>query len=425
VPAELVTVQGEPVRYEEAGVARMKILIVSNLYYPNIFGGAERSAQNTAESLVACGHEVVVATLNPKGRYETTEVKGVRVHYLPNRNIYFFGAPKRRRAAAKILWHGLDTYNPVMASLLGDTLDAERPDVVNTHNLAGFSVSAWHTVKKRRLPLVHSIHDLSLLCPRSMFSRGKLCQTQCTACRIYSWPKMQLSGLVDVVTAASRKVLDRHYRYGSFPQSEKIVVYSAFGPTQTNGAHNWESNGTLKFGYLGRLHPSKGIDLLIRSFLELPDGEAKLLMAGKGSPEYEDHLRRLINGHPAIQMLGFVASSEFLSQVDVSVVPSLCYDCAPLAILESMAHHRPLIGARRGGIPELMGEGTGWVFDPDDPGALVRTMRRALESRKELATIGDRAAERARQFSLETMMKGYIQAYANAIDRNNKNSGKH
>jgi glycosyltransferase involved in cell wall biosynthesis len=400
---------------------RMKILIVSNLYYPNIVGGAEAATQKAAESMASCCREVAIATLNPQRRYEVGEVNGVRVHYLPVWNIYFFGLPKNRRAVTKVLWHGMDAYNPLMAASLGRILDAERPDVVHTHNITGFSTSVWRAVKKRRLPLVHTVHDLGLLCPRGMFRDGKLCTTLCTACRVHSLPRRRLSRFVDVVTAVSRTVLDRCCRYGFFPESEKVVVYNSFEPEPDNGVQQDGRNGTLRFGYLGRLYPPKGADALVRSFLKLPDGRAELLIAGRGTSEYEADLRRLIGGRSTVRMLGFVAPSDFFSQVDVLVVPSLCHDAAPGAVLESMGHRVPLIASCRGGISELMGEGSGWVFDPGEPGALTRALQHAINSREELAAMGDRCAERARHFSLEATVHGYLQAYADAIDKNNKN----
>lgn len=395
----------------------MKILIVNNLYHPNIVGGAEKSAQSLAEALTTRGHEVVLATLNPEKRYEVAEVNGVRVYYLPLRNLYFPNT-HARPTPIKAVWHAVDSYNPFMAAALGAVLDRERPDVVNTHNICGFSASVWSAVKKRHLPLVHTLRDHYLLCSRSMmFHDDKACANLCTACRVYSQPRRSLSDLVDVVTGVSRTILERHIQYGCFSESEKMVVYNAFEPPSGNGVYAGR-NGHLRFGYLGRLHSSKGVDLLIRSFLELPAGKAELLIAGRGTPEYEEELKRLINGIPTIKMLGFVSPSDLLSEVDVTVVPSLCHDCAPRSVLESMAYHLPVIGSCRGGIPELMGEGAGWAFEPDEPGALTQAMHRVIESRAELKGMSERAVERSKQFSAEAMVNGYLKAYADAIQKN-------
>ncbi len=395
----------------------MKILIVSNLYHPNIIGGAEKSAQALAEALAARGHEAVVATLNPEKRYEVAEVSGVRVHYLPVRNLYFPGAPGKP-TPVKAIWHAVDSFNPFMAASLGAVLDREQPDVVNTHNICGFSASVWRAISRRHLPLVHTLRDHYLLCSRStMFHNGMVCSSPCRACRVYSQPRRSLSNLVDVVTGTSRTILERHIQYGCFSKTEKMVVYNAVESTVGNGALKAAKNGVLRFGYLGRLDPSKGVDLLVRSFLELPAADAELLIAGRGDLGYEDSLQKLVNGHPAIRMLGFVPPADLLSKVDVMVVPSLCHDCAPRSVLEGMTCQLPVIGSCRGGIPELMGEGTGWVFDPDEPGALNRVMEQAIQSRHELASMSGLAVRRASQFSTHLMVDGYLQAFSTAIDK--------
>lgn len=399
----------------------MKVLIVSNLlYHPGVFGGAEMAARELVERLVANGHEVVVATLNPRPRHEVAEIDGVRVHYLPNRNIYLYGPPKRRHVATSALWHALDTYNPLMAISLGRVLDAERPDVVNTHNIAGFSVAAWHAVKKRRLPLVHKICDYYVLCPRGMFRNRRSCQEVCRVCRVGGRPRRRLSNMVDVVIGVSRSALETHCRNDCFTHSEKMVVYTACSVRRTIRTRVADGNPIIRFGFLGKLQPSKGIDLLIRSFLELPAGSAELFIAGRGTADYENHLKRSTSGHPGVRWLGFTSPEDLLQRVDVLVVPSLWEEPAARVVREGMAHGVPLIGSCRGGTPEQMGDGTGWVFDPEVPGMLTRAMQCAIDSRDELAAMGERACERARNFSTEAMVQGYLQAYSLAIEKSTK-----
>jgi glycosyltransferase involved in cell wall biosynthesis len=392
----------------------MKILIVSNLYYPNGIGGAEKVAQNLAEGLLARGHEAVVVTLNPEKVHNVDEVNGVRVHRLPVRNFYFpnqAGVP----APAKILWHALDSYNPFMAASLGRVLDAERPDVVNTHNITGFSAVAWKVVKEGGLPLVHTAHDYYALCPKCTMRRAdENCASRCADCRIYSRPRRRLSKLVDVLTAPSRFVLERHAQYGAFLPAEKIPVHNCNSLPGSNGNHVFAEERPFRFGFLGRLHPSKGVSSLVRSFLDFPAGRGELWIAGRGTTGYEQELRSLADGHPGIRWLGYVQPNELFGKVDVLVVPSLWQDPAPLVVLESLGHGVPVIGARRGGIPELVGEGTGWIFDPNAQGSLTSAMTQAFKSWNELAGMSERAVEWARQFSTDAMVAGYLRAYHRA-----------
>lgn len=400
----------------------MKVLIVSSVYYPNIYGGTEKVAQGLAEALVARGHDVAVAALNWRKSYETAEVNGVRVHYLPLRNIYFPGRPQKRSAAMKLLWHAVDSYNPFMAASLGRVLDAEGPDVVNTHNIGGFSALAWKTVKSRRLALVNTTHGVNLLCPWYMTRNGTICHTRCLRCRLYARPRMLLSRKVDVLTGVSRFVVEKYCEQGGFANADKMVIYNACEIPSTAPVPICDGNRALRFGFLGRLDPDKGVELLVRSFLGLPAGQAELVIAGRGTPEYESELKMIANGRQGVRWLGFTRPDHLLGQTDVLVVPSLLNDTAPLAVLEGLGRGIPVIAARRGGIPELVGEGTGWVFDPDDPGALTRVMRSAIASREKFAAMSERACEWARRFSTDSMVNGYLQAYSRAIEKNYKSA---
>ncbi|HEY9181912.1 MAG TPA: glycosyltransferase family 4 protein, partial [Gammaproteobacteria bacterium] len=68
-----------------------------------------------------------------------------------------------------------------------------------------------------------------------------------------------------------------------------------------------------------------------------------------------------------VEFLGYLTGGELVEAVHAAratVVPSECYENAPISILESFALGKPVIGARIGGIPELIDErATGWTFE--------------------------------------------------------------
>jgi glycosyltransferase involved in cell wall biosynthesis len=60
------------------------------------------------------------------------------------------------------------------------------------------------------------------------------------------------------------------------------------------------------------------------------------------------------------------------------VVPSECYENAPLAVLESQAAGRPVVGSNLGGIPELIDPGRdGILVEPGNPQALLAGLKAA------------------------------------------------
>ena len=116
-----------------------------------------------------------------------------------------------------------------------------------------------------------------------------------------------------------------------------------------------------------------------------------------------------------VRWLGFISPEALLSAVDVLVVPSLWHDTAPRVVFEAFAQGVPVVGSNRGGIPELVADGTGWLFEPDDPGALATALRCCVERRERLAAMGAAAREYAKLFSPEAVVTGYLKVYETAL----------
>lgn len=395
----------------------MRILFISTLYEPNIIGGAERVVQTVAEGLVLQGHDCIVVTLGRCTERETCFVNGVKVHYLPVRNLYWPFQSPRPGVLRRVLWHAFDSYNPAMGAALASVLDEEQPAIVNSHNIAGFSVAAWKEVKRRSVPLVHTLHDQYLLCPNcTMFRNGKNCATPCTLCRLYGIPRRRQSHLPDVVMGVSRFILDRHRQYGCFTGVKETVVYNAY-EQPTHGplpSRQTAEDAPLRFGFLGRLHPSKGIESLVKAFVTLPVGMAELWIGGQGDEDYEALLKSHSAGRDGVQWLGFVKPEILLAAVDVMVIPSLWHDTAPLTALEAQAWGLPVIAARRGGLPELVPHSVGWLFEPDEQGSLRATLNTCLQEKHEITDKKTAALQRADLFLKSAMLKGYLHAYADA-----------
>jgi len=393
----------------------LKVAIVSSLYEPLGFGGAERVAQSLAEMLAAQGHGVHVITLGRNGDAQSPELNGVRVHRLPLRNLYWPFPVSPAGTAGKIAWHAIDAWNPAMAGAVGGLLDEIRPEVVNTHNLAGFSAAVWPAVARRGLPLAHTLHDHYLLCPYStMFRDGANCAQPCLRCRAVTVPRRALARHVDAVVGVSRFILDRHLAGGLFADARASVVYSGYRALES-GAR--ASGGPLRVGYLGSLMPNKGLDRLVDAFLSLAPGAAELQIGGAGDPQYEAELKGRTASRSDVRWLGVVRPEAFLPALDVLVVPSLVREAMGRVVVEAFAHGVPVIAANRGGIPELFRGECGWLYDPDDPARLPALLQQALQQRDVLATMRAAALEAGRHCSPQAMLAGYLAAYQAASDR--------
>jgi len=393
----------------------MKVLFVSTCYAPNEIGGAEINVRLLAEALVAQGHEVVTVSLAPDGVARTAELNGVRCHYLPLANIYWPHAKGLRPGLlGKMIWYLIDAYNPVMGARLARVIAAERPDVANFHNLQGFSVAAWNAAWRLGVPIVQSVQDYYLGCCTSvMYARGRNCQIPCFSCRIYGLPRRVLSGRPRVITSLSRRMLARLEGAGLFRrQSDKRIIFGCNAPAEPPARRPRRAPGEpIRFGFLGRLEPVKGIETLLAA---MPREHATLLVGGGGDPAYVDGLRRAFPAG-AKSFLGRVEPSGFLQSIDALVVPSLWEEPLGRVIHEAYALGVPVIASRLGGIPEIVEEGvTGWLFPAGDAAALGAILRRLADEGIPAAAF-DACVASSRRFALDAICAQYLAAYERAI----------
>lgn len=356
-----------------------------------------------------------VVTLHDKACPERSALNGVQVHYLPLPNLYWPFPVPTAPSMLRVAWHLIDTYNARAAGALGRVLDEIRPDVVNTHVIAGFSVAVWKAIKLRGLPLVHTLHDHYLLCPYStMFKNGRNCAQQCTGCRAVGAPRARATRRVDVAIGVSRFILERHLACGMFGSSERRVVYSGCSSTAASTADADRGAGPLRIGFLGALVPHKGVERVLQAFLMLPEGSAELRLAGAGDARYVARLKQPVSGRKDVVWPGFVRPETFLPSLDVLVVPSLVNEAMGRVVVEAFSCGVPVLAARRGGIPELVDERCGRLFDPDDVASLVLLLEDLVAQPRRLAALRQGARERAKDFSPAAMLQGYLAAYEGA-----------
>ncbi len=394
----------------------MKIALVNTLYEPYAIGGAEKSVQALAEHLVKEGHEAVVLCCGPEAGTKTRTTNGVRVYELGLKNLYWPFSEQTQ--TLKPLWHAVDTYNPAMAAAAREVLERERPDVVHTNNLAGFSVALWRAVKALGLPIVHTLRDYYLLCPKtSMFRNGENCRTQCFDCRVYSLARQYASKRVDYVVGNSAFILGKHLAHGYFGEAkgERVIAngFARPGPLLEKDA----PTGRLRLGYLGRLSEAKGVAYCLRLLRERFADEVEVYLAGRGEPGYEAALREVWPS-ANVHYLGFTAPASLFAAIDVLLAPSLWHEPLPRTAFEAYAHGIPVIGSNRGGVPELIEEGvTGFSFEPDEPESFVRAVSRFLNDLTLATKMRGACLEKARAFLPAPITEAYLEVYHSALER--------
>lgn len=398
----------------------MKILFVNTLYAPNVRGGAELAVQHLAEALAELGNAVVVASTVGDERESVRTIGGVKVVYLPIANLHWPYDRVPRSSARRKLWHLADIYNPAMIGRLRRLIRDERPDIVHTSNLQGFSVSAWRAAAVERIPIVHTLQDYYLTCGRcTRYHNGRTCERTCWDCLPLLLARRRASAYVSGVAGISGYVLHHHQRHGFFSAAKFSEIISHDSPAPAPPVCPRTAGAPFTFGYFGRILPEKGIERLIDVFNEGVGARSRLLIAGEGDERYTRELQQRQSkgkNSDAIKFLGWTAPSEFFREIDALVLPSLWPEPFGRVVLEANVHGIPVIGSTRGGVPEAIHDGvTGLLFEPDKPGALRAAIERLLSEPSLAAKLGENARRGARDYAMERVVAKYLDAYSRVL----------
>ena len=397
---------------------RLNILYTNTSYHPHVGGGAEVMLRAMAEGMAARGHRV--SALVSADADARDNVNGIEVHRLKQRNVYWSFPKEARPTWKRMLWHGIDSNNLFMARPIREVMQQVKPDVVVSNNLSGLSVAVWQQAQRLGIPVVHVMHDYYLICPSvTMYKNGRICEQACGTCQIFRRPHAALSDKVSAVLSVSQSILNTHLAAGIFKNTPiKRVIYNARDlPEPPPRAPLTSQQRPVVFGFIGALTEVKGIQPLIEAFAlaaqEVPG--ITLLVAGTGEPGYEAQLQALAPPS-VVKFLGKADAMAFFQQIDVCIAPSQWNDPLPGVVYESISQGVPVIGARRGGIPEMVQDGVnGVLFDPDTPGALKAAIVNAARHPEIISQMHTRArASVARFVDFSAMLREHESLFKEA-----------
>ena len=253
--------------------------------------------------------------------------------------------------------------------------------------------------------------------------------------RKYNLLRKALSPFVSRYTAVSKDLVQWLIDTVELP-AEKIVhicngvdtqrFYPRLGGRGPIGPAGFVQEGTIVMGTVGRMQTVKDQPTLVRAFLRLvgTDAEAhkhlRLIVVGDG-PLREESLN-LIHAADADALAWFPGERgdipEIMRAMDLFVLPSIAEGISN-TVLEAMASGLPVIATDVGGNPELVEHGrTGALVPASDPLAMANTIQAYLRNPGKLHEDGEAARDRAeRLFSLDAMIKGYLDLYDSLLER--------
>ncbi|MCK6390084.1 MAG: glycosyltransferase [Azonexus sp.] len=287
-------------------------------------------------------------------------------------------------------------YNGPASRDLERLMAAFNPDVVHAHNVYHhLSPSVLATARQAGLPVFLTLHDLKLVCPAySMISHGQVCedcrtggvkQVMLKRCMKGSlalssliWLESAVHRMLDIYgrsvdrfVVPSRFFIDKFVEWG-WPR-ERFVHVPNFADV---GGLTADAPVGQPFLYFGRLSREKGLYTLIEAASR---AGVPLRIAGSG-PDEAALKARVAELGADVTFLGFRTGDDLWREVRgcrALVLPSEWYENAPISVLEAYALGKPVIGARIGGIPEMiMEEATGLLFESGSVDALTDALVR-------------------------------------------------
>jgi glycosyltransferase involved in cell wall biosynthesis len=166
----------------------------------------------------------------------------------------------------------------------------------------------------------------------------------------------------------------------ALPQVSALSVLPLISHSSNGNNHSGPDSKAVRFGFAARLEYLKGSLQLIEAFtLAHPlNGNIELRIAGDGSQRKEMMLA--LRRHSLQEKCEFVGvyktlkeREQFMQGIDVFVLPSLT-EGTPNAIIEAMAHEKPIVATAVGGIPDLVDERIGILTPVGDAQALGTAM---------------------------------------------------
>lgn len=398
----------------------MRVLHLSSLYAPFAFGGAERVVELLAEQQVARGLDVAVSHLVPEPSPATVR-NGVQVRPLRHRNPLWIEDSAKYPGPVRNLNKIATLFNALTAQDFARVVDDFRPDVVHTHSMVELPPMVWSRARSRGVKVVHTLHDFDLLCIRAaLFKDGRRCEPRHRSCAMFSRVKHRHHDDIDHVVAVSDAVLRTHLDAGFFghlPADRRHVVWNPTRPEPLAPARlARETGGPLRFGFLGRLVPEKGIEVLIDACRRLRPEGWTLQVAGK-SPTGDAAFRDRAAGLP-IEFLGFADARTFLANIDVLVVPSIWIEPFGLTVLEAYTAGVKVIGADIGGIGDVVraADPTA-LFEAGDADALAARMQAYVDGTASLAIDREAVAALLARSTPDAVVGRYLDVYAQALRR--------
>jgi len=193
-----------------------------------------------------------------------------------------------------------------------------------------------------------------------------------------------------------------HQKLHTVPNGANIVQFDMTPPIKRQALGIEEQD--IVFAIVGSITPRKGQDRLLtlvpRLVKQIPHAKIMIIGAEAGSEEDKIYLENLPNRqHPNVHFLGLRQDvPAIMHTIDALIIPSR-YEGMGQVIAEAMACRKPVVGARAGGIQEVIVDGeTGFLFEGDNSEQLLMALVKLGHSSELRTKMGEAGRQRVEKF---------------------------
>lgn len=406
----------------------MKVVSVNKFYY--LQGGSDKYFFELNRLLEEKGIDVIPFSMNDARNLKTPYSE----YFVSNINLQGkLGISEKLSLPLRVIYSGEAKDN------FSKLLDKVKPDIVHLHNIAHhISPSIIPVAKKRGIPVVQTLHDFKILCPSYLFIReGESCElcgngnflhsviNRCVK-DSYSGSALlaaemfihRFSGIykgVDRFICPSKFMLEKIKSYGVVDEKKLAHVPNFVNPEDYILSNEYDDY----YLYFGRLSEEKGVDILLKAVD--PSWPSKLLIVGGGILRSELEAVKRERGLNNVEFAGYKSGDELkriISKAMFTIIPSRCYENSPLALFESFASGKPVVGSRIGGIPELIDEGKdGLLFEPQKPESLRDKIEYFINKKEKTVEFGCRGRKKIeKNFNQSLHIEKIVKMYRSLLN---------
>jgi len=410
----------------------MKILLVNKYLYPK--GGDAISTLTTGRILEAHGHEAIFWGMdhpdNPP--YPFADLFVSRVDYESAD-----GLVGKAKTAMKIL------YSFEARRKMAALLQKAKPDLVHLNNFAHqIGPAVLDEIKKYGIPTVMTMHDYKLVCPTySMLCNGEICE-RCKGGRFYhcginrctkgspfkslvNMAEMYLHHSVlhiydkiDLYISPSRFLKSKVEEMGF--KGEVVYLPNCLNVEGFEPGYKWREQTIV---CVGRLSHEKGVERLIDAVKVIGDIRLKIIGDGPLKGRLEEKVKSENIGN--VIFLGYRTGQDLQSEIRKSmflVIPSEWYENNPRTVIEAFSLGKPVVGARIGGIPELVWDWeTGLTYISSNIEDLRKKIRMMLDYNDKIPEMGKNARSYVeRGLNSEIHYRNLMDIYRQAAEKAGK-----